>query len=101
MKNIIRIGTRGSQLALYQAEKVKATLEHLFPELEVELKIIKTKGDKILDVALSKIGDKGLFTKEIENELIDGSVDIAVHSLKDLPTRLPGGLKLEIGRAHV
>ncbi len=94
MKNRIRIGTRGSQLALYQAEKVKVTLKHLFPELEVELKIIKTKGDKILDVALSKIGDKGLFTKEIENELIDGSVDIAVHSLKDLPTRLPGGLKL-------
>lgn len=94
MKNTIRIGTRGSQLALYQAEKVKATLESLFPELQVELKIIKTKGDKILDVALSKIGDKGLFTKEIENELIDGSVDIAVHSLKDLPTKLPEGLKL-------
>jgi hydroxymethylbilane synthase len=94
MRNIIRIGTRGSQLALYQAEKVKATLEHIFPDLQVELKIIKTKGDKILDVALSKIGDKGLFTKEIENELIDGSIDIAVHSLKDLPTRLPDGLKL-------
>jgi hydroxymethylbilane synthase len=94
MKNTITIGTRGSQLALYQAEKVKATLESLFPELQVELKIIKTKGDKILDVALSKIGDKGLFTKEIENELLDNSVDIAVHSLKDLPTRLPEGLKL-------
>ena len=94
MKKTIRIGTRGSQLALYQAKKVKATLEVLFPELQVELKIIKTKGDKILDVALSKIGDKGLFTKEIENELIDGSVDIAVHSLKDLPTKLPEGLKL-------
>lgn len=94
MKKTIRIGTRGSQLALYQAKKVKATLEVLFPELHVELKIIKTKGDKILDVALSKIGDKGLFTKEIENELIDGSVDIAVHSLKDLPTKLPEGLKL-------
>lgn len=94
MKKTIRIGTRGSQLALYQAKKVKATLEGLYPELQVELKIIKTKGDKILDVALSKIGDKGLFTKEIENELIDGSVDIAVHSLKDLPTKLPEGLKL-------
>ena len=94
MKKTIRIGTRGSQLALYQANKVKATLEVLFPELQVELKIIKTKGDKILDVALSKIGDKGLFTKEIENELLDGSVDIAVHSLKDLPTKLPDGLKL-------
>ncbi len=94
MKKTIRIGTRGSQLALNQAKKVKATLEEIFPELQVELKIIKTKGDKILDVALSKIGDKGLFTKEIENELIDGSVDLAVHSLKDLPTTLPEGLKL-------
>jgi len=94
MKNTIRIGTRGSQLALYQAEKVKSTLQDVFPALEVELVIIKTKGDKILDVALSKIGDKGLFTKEIENALLDGSVDIAVHSLKDLPTKLPDGLKL-------
>jgi hydroxymethylbilane synthase len=94
MKKTIRIGTRGSQLALYQAKKVKATLESTFPELQVDLKIIKTKGDKILDVALSKIGDKGLFTKEIENELLDGSVDLAVHSLKDLPTQLPEGLKL-------
>ncbi len=94
MKKTIRIGTRGSQLALYQAKKVKATLQILFPDLQVELKIIKTKGDKILDVALSKIGDKGLFTKEIENELIDGTVDLAVHSLKDLPTTLPDGLKL-------
>jgi len=94
MKKTIRIGTRGSQLALYQAKKVKATLEKIFPDLQVDLKIIKTKGDKILDVALSKIGDKGLFTKEIENELIDGSVDLAVHSLKDLPTTLPEGLKL-------
>jgi len=94
MGKTIRIGTRGSQLALYQAKKVKATLESIFPQLQVELKIIKTKGDKILDVALSKIGDKGLFTKEIENELLDGTVDIAVHSLKDLPTLLPDGLKL-------
>lgn len=94
MKKNIRIGTRGSQLALYQAKRVKATLENLFPELQVELEIIKTKGDKILDVALSKIGDKGLFTKEIENALIEGSVDLAVHSLKDLPTALPEGLKL-------
>jgi hydroxymethylbilane synthase len=94
MKKNIKIGTRGSQLALYQAKRVKATLENIFPDLQVELEIIKTKGDKILDVALSKIGDKGLFTKEIENALIDGSVDIAVHSLKDLPTKLPEGLKL-------
>lgn len=94
MKKHIKIGTRGSQLALYQAKKVKSTLEEIFPDLIVELEIIKTKGDKILDVALSKIGDKGLFTKEIENALIDRSVDIAVHSLKDLPTKLPEGLTL-------
>ena len=94
MNQKIRIGTRGSQLALYQAEKVKATLKDQFPQMEVEIQIIKTKGDKILDVALSKIGDKGLFTKEIENALLDNSVDIAVHSLKDLPTTLPEGLKL-------
>lgn len=94
MKKHIKIGTRGSQLALYQAKKVKSTLEEMFPDLIVELEIIKTKGDKILDVALSKIGDKGLFTKEIENALMDHSVDIAVHSLKDLPTQLPEGLTL-------
>ena len=69
-KNIIRIGTRGSQLALYQAELTKKCLLEKFPELTVEIIIIKTKGDKILDVALSKIGDKGLFTKEIEAALI-------------------------------
>jgi hydroxymethylbilane synthase len=94
MEKIIKIGTRGSQLALYQAKRVKATLENAFPGLRVELEVIKTKGDIILDVALSKIGDKGLFTKEIENALLDRSVDLAVHSLKDLPTALPEGLKL-------
>ena len=94
MKKNIRIGTRGSQLAIYQAEKVKSTLLEVFPDLNVELEIIKTKGDKILDVALSKIGDKGLFTKEIEVALLDGTVDLAVHSLKDLPTALPDGLQL-------
>ncbi|NJO87687.1 MAG: hydroxymethylbilane synthase [Chloroflexia bacterium] len=94
MNKPIRIGTRGSQLALYQANKVKSELEGKFPDKKIEIEIIKTKGDKILDVALSKIGDKGLFTKEIENALIDGTVDLAVHSLKDLPTVLPEGLKL-------
>ncbi len=93
-KNLIRIGTRGSQLALYQAELTKKLLSEKFPELTVEINIIKTLGDKILDVALSKIGDKGLFTKEIETALLAGEVDIAVHSLKDLPTTLPEGLKL-------
>ena len=93
MKPII-IGTRGSQLALYQANKTKSELEQAFPEQTFEIKIIKTKGDKILDVALSKIGDKGLFTKELEVELLNGSVDMAVHSLKDLPTVFPENLTL-------
>jgi hydroxymethylbilane synthase len=90
----IRIGTRGSQLALYQANKVKNELEQKFPEQPFVIEIIKTKGDIILDVALSKIGDKGLFTKEIEIALLEGKVDLAVHSLKDLPTVLPEELIL-------
>ncbi len=94
MKEKIRIGTRGSQLALYQAEKTREVLVEMLPGIPVELVVIKTKGDKILDVALSKIGDKGLFTKEIENALLSNEVDLAVHSLKDLPTTLPEGLKL-------
>ena len=93
-KNKIKIGTRGSKLALYQANRLKSELESHFPDTEFEIVIIKTKGDKILDVALSKIGDKGLFTKEIENALLDKRIDMAVHSLKDLPTILPEGLKL-------
>lgn len=93
-KNTIRIGTRGSQLALYQANLTKKLLLEKFPEATVEIVIIKTKGDKILDVALSKIGDKGLFTKELETAIVENMVDIAVHSLKDLPTTLPEGLKL-------
>lgn len=85
----ITIGTRGSQLALYQAYKVKSEIEKLNPSIQTEVKIIKTKGDKILDVALSKIGDKGLFTKELEVALLNKQIDMAVHSLKDLPTELP------------
>lgn len=92
--NPIRIGTRGSQLALYQAQKVKEAIDARFPEIKSELVVIKSKGDKILDVALSKIGDKGLFTKELEQAMFDDEVDLAVHSLKDLPTHLPEGLKL-------
>ena len=95
MKKIkLVIGSRGSELALWQAKFVKKELERKNKNLSVEIKIINTKGDKILDVALSKIGDKGLFTKELENELLKGSIDIAVHSLKDLQTELPKGLKL-------
>lgn len=99
----IRIGTRGSKLALYQAETVKAVIENKFPNKEVELVIIHSKGDKILDVALSKIGDKGLFTKELEEAMFEGKVDMAVHSLKDLPTTLPEGLKVGgvLSRAEV
>lgn len=93
-KNIIRIGTRGSKLALYQAYLVKDELQKHYPDKEFTIEIIKTKGDKILDVALSKIGDKGLFTKEIEEALFNGDIDMAVHSLKDLPTRFPDGAKL-------
>ena len=93
-KQNIRIGTRGSQLALYQAKKVKKTIEEKFTDKKVELIIIHSKGDKILDVALSKIGDKGLFTKELEEALFRKEIDMAVHSLKDLPTTLPEGLKV-------
>ena len=94
MSNPVRIGTRGSKLALYQAFRVKEELEAQFPAKNLEIVIIKTKGDKILDVALSKIGDKGLFTKELEVALFDNEIDIAVHSLKDLPTTFPEGTKL-------
>jgi hydroxymethylbilane synthase len=92
--NIVRIGTRGSALALYQANQVKLSIETNFPDVQAEIVIIHTKGDKILDVALSKIGDKGLFTKELEVALLSNEVDMAVHSLKDLPTFFPEGLQL-------
>jgi len=90
----LTIGTRGSKLALWQAEHIKARLESLEDGLKVEIKIIKTTGDKILDTPLAKIGGKGLFTKEIEEEMLGGSVDIAVHSLKDVPVELPKSLIL-------
>lgn len=93
-KEKLIIGSRGSELALWQADFVKKELERKNKNLSVEIKIIKTKGDKILDVALSKIGDNGLFTKELEKELLNGTIDIAVHSLKDLQTEIPDGLKL-------
>lgn len=86
------IGSRGSDLALWQANYVKTSLENLFPEDHFEIKIIHTTGDQVLDTALSKIGDKGLFTRQIEAELIDGEIDMAVHSLKDLQTEQPEGL---------
>lgn len=86
------IGTRGSELALWQAHFVKARLESLFPERHFQIKTIKTTGDQLLDVALSKIGDKGLFTSQIEAALINEEIDLAVHSLKDLQTAQPDGL---------
>lgn len=90
----VTIGSRGSQLALWQAHWVKKTLGEHFPKLEVRIEIIKTTGDAILDSPLSQIGDKGLFTKEIEHALLDKSIDLAVHSLKDVPTALPEGLTI-------
>jgi hydroxymethylbilane synthase len=88
----LRIGSRGSQLALWQANHISALLRE--QGHEVELEIIKTTGDKITDVALAQVGTKGMFTKEIEEALADGRVDLAVHSLKDLPTELPPGFEL-------
>ena len=94
MKQKIVIGSRGSELALWQANFIKRELVKKNKNLNVEINIIKTKGDKILDVALSKIGDKSLFTKELEIELLAKRIDLAVHSLKDLQTQIPAELKL-------
>ncbi|MBN2325854.1 MAG: hydroxymethylbilane synthase [Candidatus Omnitrophica bacterium] len=88
------LGARGSPLALWQAERVKELLKDQCPETAIEIQIIHTTGDKILDKPLVQIGDKGLFTKEIEKALLDGEIDFAVHSFKDLPTQLPDGLAI-------
>ena len=88
------IGSRGSELALWQTNFVKTKLEELFPAINLEIKIIKTTGDKMLDVALAKIGDKGLFTRQIETALLSREIDLAVHSLKDLQTVQPDGLQI-------
>ncbi|MGE5423410.1 MAG: hydroxymethylbilane synthase [Ignavibacteriales bacterium] len=88
----VKVGSRGSKLALWQTDHVMQRLAQDDPLNTYEKVIIKTKGDKLLDVALSKIGDKGLFTKEIEHEILSGAVDLAVHSMKDLPTMVPEGL---------
>lgn len=90
----IRIGSRKSQLALVQTYWVKEQLQKGFPDISFEVHTMSTQGDKILDVALAKIGDKGLFTKELEVGMLSLDIDFAVHSLKDLPTRLPEGLVL-------
>jgi hydroxymethylbilane synthase len=89
----VRLGTRGSALALWQANWTKQELETRWPGLIVDLIPIKTTGDKILDVPLAKIGGKGLFTKEIDEALLDGRIDLAVHSMKDVPFQLPDGIE--------
>jgi len=93
-KKQLRIGTRSSQLALWQANWVKSELEKRYPDLEVTLVKIKTTGDKILDVPLAMVGGKGLFTKEIEEAMLAGEIEVAVHSMKDVPTFFPEGLGL-------
>lgn len=93
-KNIVRIATRKSALALWQAEFVKAQLEHFHSDVQVELVPMSTQGDIILDTPLAKIGGKGLFVKELEQAMLDGRADIAVHSMKDVPVEFPEGLAL-------
>ncbi|MFC1822700.1 hydroxymethylbilane synthase [Thermodesulfobacteriota bacterium] len=93
---LLRIGTRGSKLALAQSNWVKRKVEAEHSRVEVELVKIKTRGDQILDSPLSKIGGKGLFVKEIEDELLDKRVDVAVHSMKDVPTEIPDGLEFAV-----
>ena len=90
----IRIGTRASRLALWQAQFVAEELKKFFPALEIELVKVHTTGDKILDAPLAKIGGKGLFTKELEVKMASGEIDLAVHSLKDVPNELPAGFKI-------
>ncbi|MEK6531352.1 MAG: hydroxymethylbilane synthase [Deltaproteobacteria bacterium] len=94
MKKKVVIGTRGSALALWQANWVSGEIKRMNPGVEVDIRKIKTTGDKILDVPLAKVGGKGLFVKEIEEALLDGGVHLAVHSMKDVPTELPEGLHL-------
>ncbi len=92
--NKIIIGTRSSELAIWQANSVKEKIESKVPSIRIELKLVRTRGDKIQQKALDQISGSGLFTKEIENKLLEGEIDIAVHSLKDLETTLPEGLAI-------
>jgi hydroxymethylbilane synthase len=94
IKQTVNIGSRKSQLALVQSHWVQSELQKAHSDRTFEVQTMNTQGDIILDIALSKIGDKGLFTKELEDAMLDGTVDFAVHSLKDLPTNLPTGLML-------
>lgn len=94
MRGPLRIASRGSELALWQARAVANALHAAAPEVEVEIQVVRTTGDRILDVPLARIGERGLFTKEIDAVLLSGEADLAVHSLKDVPTRLSPGLQL-------
>ena len=96
MSETIRIATRKSPLAMWQAEHVAAALKAAHPGLEVEILGMSTQGDKILDTPLAKIGGKGLFVKELEARMLEGDADIAVHSMKDVPVELPEGLHLAV-----
>ena len=96
MMKILKIATRQSPLAMWQAEHIRDRLEQLHPQIKVELVTFVTQGDKILDTPLAKIGGKGLFVKELEAALLDGRADLAVHSMKDVPMHLPEGLELAV-----
>jgi hydroxymethylbilane synthase len=94
MKNKFIIGSRGSKLALWQSNHIAGRIKQQHPEIVTEIRIIKTQGDKIIDVPLAKIGDKGLFVKELEEALLSNTIDLAIHSMKDVPTSLPTGLTI-------
>jgi len=94
MKPTVTIGTRGSKLALWQANWVKSLLLETNPGIAIDTHVIKTQGDKILDVPLAKVGGKGLFVKEIEQAMLSGDIDLAVHSMKDMPADIPAGLQI-------
>ena len=91
---MLRIGTRGSQLALWQANFIRTEINSLFPDIEINIEIIKTEGDKRINAPLSEIGGKGVFVKDIEEALLTNKIDLAVHSMKDMPSILPNGLKI-------
>lgn len=92
MKKKWIIGSRGSKLALWQSNHIAERIKQHYPEMEIEIRVIKTQGDKILDVPLAQVGGKGLFVKELEEALLSETIDLAVHSMKDVPTALPTGL---------
>ena len=96
MQKLIKIGTRASLLAMAQSTNIKNLIEKQYPDVTVELMKIVTKGDKILDVPLAMVGGKGLFVKELEDAILQNEVDLAVHSMKDVPAELPDGLHLGI-----